>query len=96
VSELSFGFVLGAAMLGVWLAIRFPGYGPRTVRSGLGLLACAAGAALLDSTLTAQAETLAGSGVALFCVDLPLLVFAFWTASQLVRLYVTLPSAFRR
>ena len=92
VSQLSFGFALGAAMLAVWLALRYPHYGPRTVKSGLGLLACACAAALLDATLTAKVQSLAGPGVALFCVDLPLLVFAFWTASQLVRLYVTQPT----
>jgi hypothetical protein len=92
VSQLSFGFALGAAMLGVWLALRYPHYGPRTVKSGLGLLACACGTALLDGRLTGVVRGVAGPGVALFCVDLPMLVFAFWTASQLVRLYVTLPS----
>lgn len=96
VSELSFGFALGAALLAVWLALRFPHYGPRTIKSGLGLLACACAAALLDATLTTKVQSLAGPGVALFCVDLPMLVFTFWTASQLVRLYVTLPSSFGR
>lgn len=96
VSELSFGFDLGAAMLAVWLALRFPAYGPRTVKSGLGLLACACGAAILDGTLTGKVRGVAGPGVALFCVDLPMLVFAFWTTSQLVRLYVTLPSSSER
>jgi hypothetical protein len=96
VSALSFGVGLGAALIAVWFAMRFPAYGPRTVYSGLGLLAVACGAALLDGPLTATVEGKAGPGVALFCVDLPLLVFAFWTASQLVRLFVTLPSPFRR
>lgn len=95
-SALSFGLVLAAAMLAVWLALRYPGYGPRTVKSGLALLAFACGATLLDETATAKVDTLAGHGVALFFVDLPLLVFAFWTATQLVRLFVTLPSPFRR
>jgi len=96
VSALSFGLALGAALLAVWLALRYPAYGPRTVRSGLGLGACACCAALLDGWATAQVDALAGHGVALFCVDLPILVFAFWTAGQLVRLYITLPSPFRR
>jgi hypothetical protein len=96
VSSLSFGVALGAALIAVWFALRFPAYGPRTVYSGLGLLVAACGAALLDEPLTTKVERTAGPGVALFCIDLPLLVFAFWTASQLVRLFVTLPSPFRR
>jgi hypothetical protein len=96
VSALSFGLALAAAMLAAWLAVRYPAYGPRTVRSGLGLLACACVAALLAGTATAAVEGFAGPGVALFCVDLPMLVFAFWTASQLIRLFVTLPSPFGR
>ncbi len=96
VSALTFGFALSAAMLAAWFAWRFPAYGPRTVKSGLGLLACACVAAILDGPATAKVEGFAGPNVALFCVDLPLLVFAFWTASQLVRLFVTLPSPFGR
>jgi hypothetical protein len=95
VSALAFGFALAAALLAAWLAWRFPAYGPRTVRSGLGLLAFACLAAILDGPTTALVQGFAGPGVALFCVDLPLLVFAFWTAGQLVRLFVTLPSPFK-
>ena len=83
-------------MLAAWLGWRYPAYGPRTVRSGLGLLAFACVAAILDGPATARVGGFAGPGVALFCVDLPMLVFAFWTAGQLVRLFVTLPSPFRR
>lgn len=83
-------YALGAALLGLWLVCRYPSIGPRSLRGGFLLVACASAALFVCGDVTRAAETLAGPAVALTLVALPILVFAFWSAAHLLRLYMTL------
>lgn len=84
----SSGFAVGAAVLALWLVCRYPQLGPATLRYGLLLVACAWGLLFLVPPATAAAADALGAPAALLLVDLPMLVFAFWTAGHVLRLYV--------
>jgi hypothetical protein len=85
---ISSGFALGAALIALWLVCRYPGLGPSTLRRGFVLVACAWGLLFLVPPATAAAESAVGAPAALLLVDLPLLMFAFWAAGHVLRLYV--------
>jgi hypothetical protein len=78
-------YALGAAGLGFWLFLRFPSLGPRTLRAGFLLVACAYVTLLATGPATAATEAFAGPIVALLCSYLPILTFVFWAALHLLR-----------
>jgi hypothetical protein len=84
----SFWLTLGASALALWLVLRFPQRGPRTLRRACALVACAWGLLLALEPASAAVESALGAPAALLLVELPVLVFAFWTAAHLLRRYV--------
>jgi len=88
-TQVSCGFAVGAAAIALWLVHRYPHRGPATLKRGFAFLACAWVLLLLVAPATAAAARLVGAPAALLTVDLPLLVFAFWTTAHLLRLYVS-------
>ena len=71
-------------LLGLWLFFRFPAIGPRSLKGAFLLVACGYCLLLVCGTATRGADTLAGPAVALFCVYLPIMTFAFWAALRLL------------
>ena len=79
-----YGYALGAALLALWLFLRYPRLGPNTLTSALLTVGCAQMLLLITGTVTAAAKGAAGPVVALVAVLLPLLVFPFWAALRLI------------
>ena len=84
-SVIANSYAVGAALLALWLFLRFPNRGPRTFRSAGLVVVCAYGLLVLVGPATGAAQALAGPVVALLVVFLPLLTFAFWSGISLVR-----------
>jgi hypothetical protein len=78
-------YALGAALLGLWLFVRYPSLGPRTFKAAFLLVACAYLVLLTTGPATAATEALAGPAVALLFAYLPILTFAFWSMVHLLR-----------
>jgi uncharacterized membrane protein len=87
------GYAVGAALLALWLFLRYPQVGARTIRGAVLVVACAYGSLLWTGAATAAAQSVAGPVVALLGVYLPLLTFAFWSGFRL--LHVAFASASR-
>jgi hypothetical protein len=79
-----YGFALGAALLALWLFLRYPRLGPKTLTSALLTVGGAQLSLLITGAATAAAKVAAGPIVALVAVLLPLLVFPFWAALRLI------------
>ena len=79
-----YGYGLGAALLALWLFLRYPRLGPSTLTSALLTVGCAQLLLLVTGAATAAAKGAAGPVVALVAVLLPLLVFPFWAALRLI------------
>ena len=84
-NTIAFAYALGAALLGLWLFVRYPSLGPRTFKAALLLVACAYLVLLTTGPATATTEALAGPAVALLFAYLPILTFAFWSTVHLLR-----------
>jgi hypothetical protein len=82
---IALAYALGAALLGLWLFVRYPALGPRTFKAAFLLVACAYLVLLATGPATAATETVAGPAVALLFAYLPILTFAFWSAVHLLR-----------
>lgn len=78
-------YAFGAALIGFWLYVRYPKFGPRTIKTAFLLVACAYGVLLVAGPAAAGAKALAGPVVALVGVYLPILAFAFWSFIHLLR-----------
>jgi hypothetical protein len=78
-------FAGGAALLALWLLVRFPSFGPRSLRASLiASVICI----VVERPLLSLLEAVRGSsgrGVALVVVGLPLLTILFWSSGCLVR-----------
>jgi hypothetical protein len=84
-STIANSYAVGAALLALWLFVRFPYRGPRTFRSAGLVVVCAYGLLVVAGPATGTAQALAGPVVALLVVFLPLLTFAFWAGIRLLR-----------
>jgi hypothetical protein len=80
------GYAVGAALLALWVFLRYPRLGPRTIRSASLTVGCAYLLLLVTGTATAAADGAAGPIVALLAVYLPLLMFPFWAGLRLLHL----------
>jgi hypothetical protein len=78
-------YAFGAALLGFWLFVRCPKFGPRTIKTAFLLVACAYGVLHVAGPAAAGAKAVAGPVVALAGVYLPILAFAFWSFIHLLR-----------
>jgi len=84
-NALSLAYALGAALLGLWLFVRYPSFGPRTLKAAFLLVAFAYCLLLTTGPATAAIQALAGPTVALLCAYLPILTLVFWAALHLLR-----------
>jgi hypothetical protein len=86
-------YACGAALLAVWLVVRFPSFGPSSVMGSTGLLLAAFGVAAAVPVLV-QALVAGGSlaigFLALVGLVLPTLALMFWAALLLFRAFVGL------
>lgn len=92
---IAYGFAVGAALLSLWLFVRYPAAGPRAMRSCFLLVALGYGALQATGFATAAATALAGPAIALLAVYLPILTFAFWAALQLMRAFAIAAGRYR-
>ena len=78
-------FAGGAALLALWLLVRFPSFGPRSLRASLiASVLCVVVERPLQSLLEVVRNS-SGRGIALLLVGLPLLTILFWSSGCLVR-----------
>jgi hypothetical protein len=78
-------FAGGAALLALWLLVRFPSFGPRSLRASLiASVVCVVIERPLLSVLEFVRNS-SGRGIALLLVGLPLLTMLFWSSGCLVR-----------
>ncbi len=78
-------FAGGAALLALWLLVRFPSFGPKSLRASL---IASAICVVIERPLLSVLETVrnsSGRGIALLVVGLPLLTILFWSSGCLVR-----------
>jgi hypothetical protein len=91
-------FCVGGAGLALWILIRFPTFGPKTI-SGAAVAVIGAFAVgsivpfLLQASISAGSR--AGAFLALLGLVLPTLVAIFWTAACLLRAFCGLLSGLR-
>ena len=93
VHSILFAYACGAALLAVWLVIRFPKFGPSSVIGSTGLLVAAFAVA---SVVPILVQLLVGGGslvagfFALVGLVLPTLALMFWAAVLLFRAFAGL------
>jgi hypothetical protein len=83
-SVIANSFAVGAALLSLWIFIRFPNWGPQTFRSAGLVVFSACGLLFLAGPFTAATEALTGPVIALLAAFLPSLMFASWAALRLL------------
>ena len=93
VHSILLAYACGAALLAVWLVVRFPSFGPSSVMGSTGLLVAAFCVAsvvpILLQALVAGGSLVAGF-FALVGLVLPTLALIFWAAVLLLRACVGL------
>jgi hypothetical protein len=78
-------FAGGAALLALWLLVRFPSFGPHSLKASLiASVVCVVVERPLLSLLEVVRNS-SGRGIALLVVGLPLLTSLFWSSGCLVR-----------
>jgi hypothetical protein len=88
-------FLVGAAVLGLWLVTRFPAFGPRSVSRSVVLVIGAFALMSATNGLTGTVARSEGPAAALLLVVLPTLTLAFWACACLVRAFVTMLAPYR-
>lgn len=85
-------YTIGAAVIAMWLVVRFPSIGPRTVTMAIIAGVIAAAGLQLALALIAPVAHHAPFGVAtaLMLVILPALTGMFWTLARMLRLLAAL------
>jgi hypothetical protein len=78
-------YLCGDAALALWLLVRFPSIGPRSLRSAIVATAIIALLQWPLLTLLDAMKTSSGRAVAIVFVGLPLLTTLFWSSGCLVR-----------
>lgn len=81
-------YALGAGLLGLWLFVRYPRFGPRTLRNATVTLVCAYCLLMVTGPVTAAVKSAAGPIVMLLAAYLPILTFAFWAGLRLLDIAV--------
>jgi hypothetical protein len=81
------GFCLGAAVLALWLVVRFPAFGPQRVLTAFAGVLIATGVLPVAAAIF---DVIAGTGrlpaaLGLLSIVLPALTFAFWSAACALR-----------
>jgi hypothetical protein len=78
-------FAIGSALLALWLLVRFPSFGPRSLRASLiASVVCVVVEGPVLSLLEAVRNS-SGQAAALLVVGLPLLTTLFWSSGCIVR-----------
>jgi hypothetical protein len=88
-------FLIGSALLGLWVVARFPSFGPQSVTASILLVIAAFAVLSATDGPTGTMTRSEGPAVALVLVVLPTFTFAFWACARLVRAFVTLLAPFR-
>jgi hypothetical protein len=88
-------FLVGTALLGLWLVARFPAFGPGSVTASILVVIGAFAVLSLTSGATGTMTRSQGPAAALMFVVLPTFTFAFWACGRLVRAFVTLLAPYR-
>ena len=88
-------FGVGAALLGFWLVVRFPTFGPQSVQWAMLLVAAVFVLQSPFLMVVGPVNEAAGPSIALLAVVLPSLVTLFWSAGCLVRNLATLMGRYR-
>lgn len=85
-------YAVGAAAIALWLVVRFPSVGPRTVTTAIVAgVAAAAGLQLALALIDPVAQLVPyGLVAALMLVILPALTAMFWTIALMLRLLASL------
>jgi hypothetical protein len=89
-------FMVGAALLALWAACRFPDAGPRSLLPALALVVVAWIAFSLMTTVTKDVLGAIGPAGTLMLDVLPPLVFVFWAWACLVRALLAMIAPLRR
>jgi uncharacterized membrane protein YczE len=89
-------FLIGTALLGLWVVARFPAFGPRSVTVSIVFVIVAFVLLSVTSGTTATMTRSKGPAAALMLVVLPTFTFAFWACARLVRAFVTMLAPFHR
>jgi uncharacterized membrane protein YczE len=89
-------FLIGTALLGLWVVARFPSFGPRSVTVSIVFVIVAFVLLSVTSGTTATMTRSEGPAAALMLVVLPTFTFAFWACARLVRAFVTMLAPFHR
>jgi hypothetical protein len=81
------GYCIGCALLALWTLLRFPRLGPQTLRGAM--IACGLALGVTSATSPAMqfAVATADAAAALLLVALPILMYAFWSAGVLLRVF---------
>jgi hypothetical protein len=82
------GTAVGGALLALWILVRYPDLGLRSLRTSV--VICVAAALVCDSahTLIPFVVAAANPMVALLAVAVPMFVLAFWSAGILMKAFM--------
>lgn len=83
------GTAAGAALLALWILVRYPNLGLRSLRVSVGLCAVAVVVCHSAGTVIPYVANAADSLVAILAVAVPVLVFAFWSAGLLMKSFMS-------
>jgi uncharacterized membrane protein YczE len=89
-------FLVGAALLGLWVVARFPSFGPQSVTVSIVFVIVAFVVLSVTSGTTATMTRAEGPAAALMFVVRPTFTCAFWACGRLVRAFVTMLAPFHR
>jgi hypothetical protein len=88
-------FLIGAAGLVLWIMMRFPSSGPRSLTRSCLLVVGAFAVLSATQQLAGAVSRVDGPAVALLLVVLPALTLTLWACACLVRAFVAVLSPFR-
>jgi hypothetical protein len=89
-------FAVGAALIALWIACRFPAAGPRSLLSALALVVVAWLGLSLMTAVTRDVDASIGPAATLMLDVLPPLTFVFWAWACLVRVLIGAIAPLRR
>jgi len=93
VHSILFAYACGAALLAVWLVVRFPTFGPSSVIGSIGMLfaACVVASVVPPAVQwLADGDGVVGGFFALVGLVLPTLALMFWSFVRLFRAFARL------
>lgn len=83
------GMPVGSALLALWILVRFPELGSRSLRTSIVLCVGAMIVCKVAGTMIGVVVAVASPMVAMLAVAVPVFVFAFWSGGALMRMLMT-------